>query len=62
MRIRSYDKELKETIIKLHLEQKKTIASLSEEYGISPSTISRWITVSKNRSYIASERKSYRNK
>lgn len=48
MRGKPYGKDIKEEIIKLHLDQKQTIASLSEEYGISPSTISRWLITFKN--------------
>ena len=48
MRVGRYDDQLKEKIIKLHLEQKYTIASLSKEYGISASTISRWIIIFRN--------------
>ena len=61
MRGKPYGKAVKEEIIKLNLDQKRTIISLSEEYGISSSTISRWLTVNRNRSYIAREKKRYRN-
>ena len=43
-----YGKDIREEIVKLHLEQKRTIASLSKEDGISKSTISRWLLVQKN--------------
>ena len=43
-----YGKDIREEIVKLHLEQKRTIASLSKEYGISASTISRWIIIFRN--------------
>ena len=43
-----YGKDVRNEIVKLHLEQKRTIASLSEEYGISSSTISRWIIAQRN--------------
>ena len=43
-----YTEAVKNNIIRLHLEQNRTISSLSEEYGISQSTISRWLTVQKN--------------
>lgn len=48
MSIKPYGRAVKEEIIKLHLEKKRTITSLSEEYGISQSTISRWLTVQRN--------------
>ena len=50
MSVGRYDDQLKEKIIKLHLEKKQTIASLSEEYAISASSISRWIIVYRNKS------------
>lgn len=39
---KTYGKDVREEIIKLHLEKKQTIISLSEEYGISQGTIFRW--------------------
>lgn len=53
---KTYGREVREIIIKLHLDNKRTIASLSKEYGISSSTISRWLTVNKNRSSVARRR------
>jgi len=50
MRVKSYDKDLRENVVKLHLEQNMTISRLSEEYGISASTISRWIIIYRNTS------------
>ena len=48
MSVGRYDDQQKEKIIKLHLEQNHTIASLSKEYGISASTISRWLIYQRN--------------
>lgn len=48
MSVRPYGRAVKEEIIKLCLEKKRTIISLSEEYGISQSTISRWLTIQRN--------------
>ena len=48
MRGKPYGADLREEIIKLHLERKRTIISLSEEFGISPSTISRWLIAQRN--------------
>lgn len=45
---KTYGKKIRDEIIKLHLEKKRTIASLSKEYGISASTISRWLIVERN--------------
>ena len=49
MRSGPYSEELKQEIIQLNLEEKRSIKSLSMEYGISTSTISRWLTVYRNR-------------
>ena len=48
MRAGPYTDSFKENIIKLHLTQKRTIQSLSKEYGVSVSTISRWVIISRN--------------
>ena len=49
MKAGPYTDSFKENIIRLHLAQKRTIQSLSKEYGVSTSTISRWITAYRNR-------------
>ena len=49
MRSGPYSEELKQEIIRLNLKEKRSIKSLSLEYGISASTISRWLTVYRNR-------------
>lgn len=49
MKAGPYTDSFKENIIRLHLTQKRTIQSLSKEYGVSTSTISRWLTFYKNR-------------
>ena len=46
----AYEEVIRREIIQLHLEKKKTIKSLSDEYGVSPSTISRWIIAFRNKS------------
>lgn len=43
-----YTDSFKENIIRLHLTQKRTIQSLSQEYGVSTSTISRWVIAYRN--------------
>ena len=48
MKTRSYDKDLRDEVIKLYFNQKRTIASLSKEFGISASTVSRWIITHRN--------------
>lgn len=49
MRAGPYTDRFKENIIRLHLDQKRTIQSLSQEYGVSASTISRWVTIYRNK-------------
>ena len=44
-----YTEEFRITIIRLHLDNKRTLTSLSEEYGVSVNTISRWIIIYRNK-------------
>ena len=46
----AYEEVIRREIIQLHLEKNKTIKSLSDDYGVSPSTISRWIIAFRNKS------------
>ena len=39
---RSYEPEFKKKIVRLHLQEGRTIRSITEEYGISKSCISAW--------------------
>ena len=39
---RTYEPEFQKKIVKLHLEEGRTLKSITEEYGISKSAISRW--------------------
>lgn len=39
----NYEPEFKRKLIKLHLEDGRTLTSLSKEYRISKSTITQWI-------------------
>ena len=39
---RNYEPEFKKKIVRLHLEEGRTYASIREEYGISKSAISSW--------------------
>lgn len=39
---KKYDKEFKETIARLKLEEGRTISSISKEYNVSHSTIKNW--------------------
>lgn len=38
-----YEPETKKKIVRLHLEQERTIKSLSEEYGVSTASVSNWV-------------------
>jgi len=38
-----FEKEFKHTIIRLHIEEGRSLRSLSEEYGISKASISNWV-------------------
>lgn len=38
-----YEEEFKKKIVRLHLEEGRTLKSLSEEYGVSKAGISIWI-------------------
>ena len=48
MRAGPYTDSFKENIIRLHLDQRRKIQSLSKEYGVSTSTISRWLIIHRN--------------
>ena len=38
----NYEPEFKKKIVRLHLEEGRTLRSLAEEYGISKASISIW--------------------
>ena len=38
-----YEEKFKNKIVRLHLEEGRTLISLSEEYGVSKASISNWI-------------------
>ena len=38
-----YEPEFKKKIVRLHLEEGRTYKSITQEYGISKSAISRWV-------------------
>ncbi|SET02550.1 transposase, partial [[Clostridium] polysaccharolyticum] len=40
---KNYEPETKKQIVRLHLEQGRTIKSLSEEYGVSTASVSNWV-------------------
>lgn len=39
-----YEPEMKKKIVRLHLEEGRTLKSLSAEYGVSTASISNWIS------------------
>ena len=39
-----YTPDFKKTIIRLHLEEGRTMKSITAEYGVSKATISKWCT------------------
>jgi transposase len=39
----NYEAEFKEKIVRLHLEEGRTIQSLADEYSISKASISNWV-------------------
>lgn len=39
---RNYGSEFKKKIVRLHLEQGRTYKSITEEYGVSKASISKW--------------------
>ena len=41
--MQQYEKEFKQRIVRLHLEEGRTIRSIADEYGISHGSISNWI-------------------
>ena len=53
---KGFSAEFRDMIVQLHLNQGKTISWLAEEYGVSASTVSRWIIVYRNRAYINAEK------
>ncbi len=46
--MKRYTDEFKESIVKMHHEEKRSVRSLSEEYGISPAAIHNWIKAAKS--------------
>lgn len=40
---RKYEPEFKNKLLRLHLEEGRTLLSLSDEYGVHKATISNWV-------------------
>ena len=43
-----YEPEFKKKIVRLHLEEGRTLKSLAEEYGVSKASISNWVSQFRN--------------
>lgn len=41
--MKRYQDDFKASIVKMHREEKRSIRSLSEEYGVSPAAIHNWV-------------------
>ena len=46
--MKQFNKELKKEIVRLHIEDGRTLNSLSDEYKISKATVSNWIKQYRN--------------
>ena len=43
-----YEPEFKKKIVRLHLEEGRTLKGLAEEYGVSKASISNWVSQFRN--------------
>ncbi len=48
MKQKRYESEFKQKIVRLHIEEGRTLKSLQEEYGISKASISIWVNQFRN--------------
>ena len=55
--MQNYESEMKQKIVRLHLEEGRTIRSLSEEYCISKASISNWVRAYREECQINQETK-----
>ena len=46
--MKRYTDDFKASIIKMHIEEKRSVRSLSEEYAVSPASIHNWIKDAKS--------------
>ena len=46
--MKRYTNEFKGSIVKMHHEEKRSVRSLSEEYGVSPAAIHNWLKDAKS--------------
>lgn len=42
--MKKYEEEFKKKIVRLHIEEARTLKSLTDEYGVSKAAISKWIS------------------
>ena len=52
---RYYEPEFKRKIVRLHLEEGRTIKSITNEYGVSKASISKWCEEFRNECQIKSQ-------
>jgi transposase len=55
--MQQYEKEFKQRIVRLHLEEGRTIRSLADEYGICHGSVSNWIKLYREECQINQETK-----
>lgn len=52
-----YEMEFKEKLVRLHLEEGRTIRSLQDEYGVSKAAISIWVKLFRNECQVNTQAK-----
>ena len=52
---RYYEPEFKQKIVRLHLEERRTLKSITNEYGVSKASVSKWCTAFTNECHIKSQ-------
>ena len=57
---KKYDKEFKDSLAKLYLEEGRTVESISKEYSVSRSTITNWVKAYKEECALDDEKISAR--
>jgi transposase len=55
--MQQYETEFKQKIVRLHLEEGRTLNSLSDEYGVSKASISIWVKSYREECQISQETK-----
>ena len=57
MNMPQYDEDFKKRIVRLHLEEGRTLKSLADEYGASKAAISKWVKTYREECLINQETK-----